>query len=187
VKDGDLAAISSPLDFLGLNYYSRAVMKAGPDNKPMDAKTVPSDELTDMGWEVYPQGLQESLLRVHREYEPQKIYIAENGAAFDYPVDAEGRIADTKRVSYLREHLLAAHRAIADGVPLAGYFTWSLMDNFEWGYGYKKKFGLFAVDFATQERSPKDSALWYRDVVAANAVEDASAPTSQGEFRAFDP
>ena len=186
VNDGDLAAISTPIDFLGFNYYSRAVMKAGPDGRPVDAKTVPPDELTDMGWEVYPQGLYESLMRVHRAYGPRTIYIAENGAAYDYPVDAEGRIADPKRVTYLREHLLAARQAIAEGVPLEGYFNWSLMDNFEWGFGYTKRFGLFGVDFETQQRIPKDSAFWYRDVAAANAVDDAFTPSIQGESRVID-
>jgi beta-glucosidase len=187
VKSGDLSAISTPLDFLGMNYYSRAVMKAGPDVWPVDAKTTPPEELTDMGWEVYPDGLEESLLRIHREYGASAIYIAENGAAYDYPVDAAGHIADVKRIDYLREHLLAARRAIAGGVPLLGYFAWSLLDNFEWGYGYEKRFGLFGVDFETQERIPKDSAFWYRDVVATNAVEDATPQSLQGVSRAFDP
>ncbi len=184
VEDGDMAAIATPIDFLGINYYSRNVMEAGPDGKPRDAKSVPKEELTDMGWEVYPEGLYDSLMRVHNEYGPKKIYIAENGAAYDYPVDTEGRIADTKRVTYLRDHFLAARRAMEDGVPLAGYFVWSLMDNFEWGFGFTKRFGLYGVDFATQERIPKDSAFWYRDVTAANAVDDAFAPTTRGESRA---
>jgi len=186
VMDGDMAAISTPLDFLGLNYYSRNVMKAGPDGKPADAKTVPADELTDMGWEVFPEGLYDSLLRVHQDYKPRKIYIAENGAAYDNPVDPEGRIADPKRITYLREHLLAARRAITDGVPLEGYFHWSLMDNFEWGFGFTKRFGLFGVDFETQKRIPKDSAFWYRDVLAANGVDEISTSTSRGEPRASD-
>ena len=186
VKPGDMGAIAAPLDFLGLNYYSRNLMQAGPDGKPIAAKAAPPAELTDMGWEVYPEGLYDSLLRVHRDYAPAKIYIAENGAAYDYPVDEEGRIADPKRVTYLHEHLLAAQRAIGEGVPLEGYFHWSLMDNFEWGYGFTKRFGLFGVDFETQERIPKDSAYWYRDVLAANGVDDTVPPTTRGESRAFD-
>ncbi len=152
----------------------------------MDAKTAPAEELTDMGWEVFPQGLYDGLMRVHRDYQPRKIYIAENGAAYDYPTDADGRIADPKRIAYLREHLLAARRAIADGVPLKGYFAWSLMDNFEWGFGYTKRFGLFGVDYETQQRLPKDSAFWYRDVAAANAITDTPPPMTEGESRAFD-
>ncbi len=186
VQDGDMAAIAAPLDFLGFNYYSRALMKAGPDGRPTDAKTTPADELTDMGWEVYPEGLYDGLMRVHRDYAPRKIYITENGAAYTDPVDAAGRIADARRIAYLRGHLLAARRAVADGAPLAGYFTWSLMDNFEWGLGYGKRFGLFAVEDETRRRIPKDSAFWYRDVVAANAVDDTDNPTTRGESRAFD-
>jgi len=186
VERGDMAAIAAPLDFLGLNYYSRNLMKADPDGKPVAAKAVPSEELTDMGWEVYPEGLFDSLLRVNRDYAPNKIYIAENGAAYDYPLDEKGRIADPKRVTYLREHLLAARRAIGEGVPLKGYFHWSLMDNFEWGYGFTKRFGLFGVDFETQQRIPKESAFWYRDVVTANGVVDTVPSTTRGESRAFD-
>ena len=185
VQDGDMAAISTPLDFLGLNYYSRNVMKAGPDGKPQ-AVAAPAEKSTDMGWEVYPEGMYDSLMRVHREYGPSRIFIAESGAAYDYPTDAAGRIADPKRVTYLRDHFLAARRAMADGVPLAGYFVWSLMDNFEWGFGYSKKFGLYGIDSETRQRNPKDSAFWYREVMAANAVDDTFQPPAQGESRAFD-
>jgi len=184
--DGDLAAISGPLDFLGLNYYSRVVMQAGADNRPVAVTPGPPEELTEMGWEAYPQGLQESLMRIHRDYGPRTIYITENGAAYDDAVDSEGRITDTRRITYVREHLLAARRAMMQGVPLAGYFVWSLLDNFEWGYGYGKRFGLFAVDPGTRQRIPKASAGWYRAVVAANAVADDTVPLSEGESRASD-
>ncbi len=195
VQDGDMLAIAAPLDFLGLNYYSRVVMKGGADGRPKDLKVAPPHELTDMGWEVYPQGLYESLLRVHRDYGPREIYITENGAAYDYSVDSLDRIADTKRIEYLRAHLSEAHRAIEDGVPLKGYFLWSLLDNFEWGFGYKKKFGIFSVDFDSQQRLPKDSAHYYKEVVSANAVVEipaklAAASTStqtRGESRETDP
>ncbi len=186
VQDGDMKAISAPLDFLGFNYYNRTIMKAGPDGKREAIQVVAPEELTDMGWEVYPQGLHAGLVRVHRDYQPKKIYIAENGAAYDYPVNAAGRIVDTKRISYLREHLQAAHQAIADGVPLAGYFAWSLLDNFEWAYGYTKRFGLIGVDYQTQQRIPKDSAHWYRDVAAANGITDVPPPMTQGESRVLD-
>ncbi|MBN2170098.1 MAG: beta-glucosidase [Candidatus Krumholzibacteriota bacterium] len=187
VMDGDMAAIAAPLDFLGVNYYSRVVMKAGPDGRPVAENPAPPGERTDMGWEVYPRGLHESLARIHRDYAPRRIYITENGAAYDDPADAAGRIADGRRIAYLRDHLLAARRAIADGVPLAGYFAWSLMDNFEWGYGYTKRFGLFAVEDETRRRVPKDSAFWYHDLVSANAVDDSSSPTIHGDSHAFDP
>jgi len=172
VREGDLRAIAVPLDFLGVNYYSRTVVRADSAGEPVAVRMVPKRELTDMGWEVFPQGLHAMLLRLEREYRPSKIYITENGAAYTDEADATGRIADERRIGYLRGHLVAASRAIADGVPLAGYFTWSLLDNFEWAHGYAKRFGLFHVDFATQRRRPKDSAHWYRQVVAANAVDD---------------
>jgi beta-glucosidase len=187
VQDADLAAIATPLDFLGVNYYSRAVMRAGPKGRPVAVIDVPDEELTDMGWEVYPEGLHTSLLRIYREYWSGPTYITENGAAYTYPAHPDGSINDPKRIDYLREHLLAAHRAMADGVPLRGYFLWSLLDNFEWGLGYEKRFGVFAVDAASQRRTPKESAYWYRDVVAARAVADTSPAANQGEHRALDP
>ena len=170
VQEGDLRCIASPMDFLGVNYYSRVVVRAGPGGEPVAVQRVPRDECTEMGWEVYPQGLHDLLVRLDRDYQPQKIYVTENGAAFPDAVDAAGQIPDLRRIEFLHEHFKAAHRALVDGVPLAGYFVWSLLDNFEWAYGYTKRFGLFWVDFATQKRMPKDSAFWFRDVVAANAV-----------------
>ncbi|MDX2474305.1 MAG: family 1 glycosylhydrolase, partial [Candidatus Krumholzibacteria bacterium] len=186
VQDGDLATISAPLDFLGLNYYSRNVMRKDEEGKRVAVQLAPKEELTDMGWEVFPEGFYRSLMTVHRDYCPSKIYITENGAAYDYPPNAEGRIADTKRIRYFRDHLLAVQRAIESGVPVKGYFAWSQMDNFEWGLGFEKKFGLYAVDAETQERTAKDSAHWYRDVVAANAVDAPDTPTTQGESRELD-
>jgi beta-glucosidase len=180
VREGDLRAIAVPLDFLGVNYYSRTVVRADSAGEPVALRVVPKQELTDMGWEVFPQGLHSMLLRIEREYRPPKIYITENGAAYTDEADATGRIPDVRRIEYLRGHLVAASRAIAAGVPLAGYFTWSLLDNFEWAHGYARRFGLFDVDFATQRRRPKDSAHWYRQVVAASAVDDlAQQPLSR--------
>ena len=176
VRPGDLEAIAAPLDFLGVNYYSRTVVRAGPGGEPVAVKMAPRRDLTDMGWEVYPQGLHDILMRVRRDYHPRRIHITENGAAFRDKPDARGRIADTRRVDYLRDHLAAARQAIADGVPLAGYFAWSLLDNFEWAHGHAKRFGLIRVDPATQERTPKDSAHWYRQVAAAGAVDDLVQP-----------
>ena len=140
-----------------------------------------------MGWEVYPDGLRASLARVHRDYGPPRLYVTENGAAFPDPAPRDGRIADPRRVVYLREHLLAVRRAIVeDRVPVAGYFVWSLLDNFEWGFGYTKPFGLYGVDFQSQRRILKDSAMWYRDAAAANAVVAIADPSSQGESHAVD-
>lgn len=170
VHEGDLAAIAVPTDFLGINYYSRAVLKAGPEGRPVGVPQAPPEELTEMGWEVRPQGFFDVLTRVARDYAPKQVYVTENGAAFVDPPAVDGVIADPRRVDYLRTHLLAAQRAIEAGVPLAGYFAWSLMDNWEWAEGYTKRFGLYAVDFESQQRTAKHSARFYRDVVAAHAV-----------------
>ncbi len=174
VCDGDMQAIAAPLDFLGVNYYSRVVVRADGNGEPVAVPVAPEEELTDMGWEVFPQGLYDLLVRLTRDYRPPKIYITENGAAYPDASDGGGRIADRRRVDYLRSHLVAANRALADGVPLGGYFVWSLLDNFEWAFGYTKRFGLYKVDFATQQRSPRDSAFWYRDVAIARALDDGA-------------
>ncbi|MBI5168392.1 MAG: beta-glucosidase [Candidatus Eisenbacteria bacterium] len=170
VHDGDLRTIAVPADFLGINYYSRAVVKAGPDGEPVGVPQAPPEQLTEMGWEVWPQGFFDVLTRLTRDYAPKQIHVTENGAAFADPPASDGVVADPRRVDYLRTHLLAAQRAIEAGVPLAGYFAWSLMDNWEWAEGYTKRFGLYAVDFESQQRTAKHSARFYRDVVAAHAV-----------------
>jgi beta-glucosidase len=123
-----------------------------------------------MGWEIYPHGLYRVLCRLHFDYQVPKLYVTENGASYSDGPDAGGRVRDERRVRYLQDHLAAAHRAIESGVPLAGYFIWSLMDNFEWAKGYTQRFGLVWIDYQTQQRIPKDSALWYHDVIARNAV-----------------
>ncbi|GAB3436149.1 GH1 family beta-glucosidase [Phycicoccus ginsengisoli] len=161
VRDGDLERIAAPLDFLGVNYYTRHVVVPGafPGTVAVDfqGRGLPR---TAMGWEVDPDGLFDILTRVTRDYGELPLVMTENGAAFDDVVDG-GRVHDEERVSFLRDHLDAGRRALAAGVPLAGYFAWSLMDNFEWGEGYAKRFGLVHVDFTTQERTVKDSGRWY--------------------------
>ena len=157
VAPGDMAAIRQPLDFLGVNYYSRNVSGTGTSLGPVES----GKEVTDMGWEVYPGGLTELLLRLDADYRLPPLYITENGAAYrDRLVD--GRVADADRVRYLHRHIAALADALEAGVDVRGYFVWSLLDNFEWADGYSKRFGLFFVDYATQRRTPKDSALWYR-------------------------
>ncbi|MDP8998606.1 MAG: GH1 family beta-glucosidase [Myxococcota bacterium] len=183
VRAGDMRQIAVATDFIGINYYNRYVARSDAlpeaENAPRRVFVAPEKEHTAIGWEVYPQGMFEVLMRVHLEYRPDKIYVTENGASYaDGPDDqqaAEGRagktrIADAKRVRFFRDHLLAARRAIDAGVPLAGYFAWSLMDNYEWNHGYTQRFGLCWVDYKTQERMPKDSALWYQDVIEENSV-----------------
>jgi beta-glucosidase len=174
VQAGDLEAMAAPLDFLGVNYYTRGVVRssvvAEAENAP---RTVfPNPERTEMGWEVYPEGLYELLGRVHFDYRFPALYVTENGAAYPDQIGPDGQVDDPSRVAFLREHLAAAARAIAAGVPLRGYFAWSLMDNFEWAHGYSKRFGLIYVDYPTQRRVLKTSAHWYRQVIAANAVVD---------------
>ncbi len=160
VHDGDLAAIAAPLDFLGLNYYSRKVVSAAGAWQPgSDGLAV-----TDMGWEVFPRGLTELLLRLHRDYPLPPLYVMENGAAFRDAV-VDGTVHDGERVAYLAAHIAAAGDALAQGVPLVGYTVWSLLDNFEWASGLAKRFGIVHVDYATQRRTWKDSGRWYRDFV----------------------
>jgi beta-glucosidase len=181
VLHGDLAAIRAPLDFLGLNYYSRNVLSGvpGPGGEPAPRSVPqgPPEARTDMGWEVWPQGLEDVLRRVHQEYQPARIYVTENGAAYGEGPNGDGRVHDERRRAFIEGHLRALRRAIAAGVPVAGYYHWSLLDNFEWGHGFTKRFGLVHVDYATQRRTLKDSAQYYRAVVAANAVpDDAPSP-----------
>jgi len=164
-RDGDLDAVSAPLDFLGINNYSRFIVAAGPDGP----RTVgnPEAQHTDMGWEVYPDGLHDVLVRVARDYEPAAIYITENGAAFPDVRVHDGHVHDVERTAYLESYIGAVARAIGGGAPVKGYFVWSLLDNFEWGFGYSKRFGIVYVDFPTLERVPKDSFYWYRELLAS--------------------
>ena len=161
VRAGDMEAIAQPLDFLGINYYSRALSSASGPVQEKD-QTYPK---TDMGWEIYPDGLRELLLTLRREYALPPTYVTENGGAFP-DAFADGRIRDKDRIDYLATHIQAVGQALAAGVPMAGYMVWSLMDNFEWASGYAKRFGIVHVDYATLQRTLKDSALWYRDLMS---------------------
>ncbi len=181
VRDGDLPTIATPIDWLGINYY-RGYHVAGtplPGSEPAgpdwlgapDVHFVPDTAAprTDSGWEVQPARLTECLLRVHRDYRQIPLYITENGAAYPDAVIG-GDIADTDRIAFLDSHLRAAYEAIEAGVDLRGYFYWSLLDNFEWAEGYSKRFGLVHVDYETQQRIPKQSALWYARAIALNGL-----------------
>jgi beta-glucosidase len=174
VEADDLDAIAVPINFLGVNYYSREVVRSTkiPKNENAPRSVSPNPNRTDMGWEVYPEGLHALLGRLHFDYRFPAFYVTENGAAYRDRLGDDGRVEDPLRIRYLKEHLLAAAQAIAAGVPLRGYFAWSLMDNFEWAHGYSKRFGLIYVDYPTQRRVPKASASWYRRIIAANAVVD---------------
>lgn len=162
VQEGDFDIIRQPIDFLGCNYYFRSWCSADNPPKPMPGE----HGFTDMGWEIYPQGLPELLLKLKDEYDLPPIYITENGmAAPDVVVD--GQVHDAERIAFVRGHLEALHAAMKQGVDVKGYFLWSLLDNFEWNSGYAKRFGIVHVDYATQKRTLKDSALWYREFLAA--------------------
>jgi beta-glucosidase len=162
VEPGDMAHIATPLDYLGVNYYSRHVASADGSFDPRKSGL----PLTAMEWEIYPRGLTGLLTTLHHEYTLPPVYITENGAAFHDRME-DGSVHDTDRTDYLRSHIAAVADALDRGVPVAGYLVWSLMDNFEWSSGYAKRFGIVHVDYATQQRTPKDSALWYRDFVRA--------------------
>jgi beta-glucosidase len=157
VQPGDLATIAQANDFLGVNYYTRNFSSCG---NPWDVAST-GNTVTDMGWEVYPQGLTELLCRLHNDYQPHRLWVTENGAAFKDQM-INGVVDDAQRLAYIRDHIAATHEAMATGVPVGAYFAWSLMDNFEWASGYAKRFGLVYVDFETQQRTFKNSALWYQ-------------------------
>jgi beta-glucosidase len=166
VRDGDLARISAPVDFVGINNYSRTVARADRDGGEPVVEVPAGAPVTATGWEIYPDALYEVLVRLHREYGVGSLYVTESGAAFDDEREPDGRVDDPDRVSYLEGYLDAALRARAEGIPLEGYFVWSLLDNFEWAEGYSKRFGIVHVDFDTLERVPKSSFFWYRDRIA---------------------
>jgi len=179
IEPGDLETAAAATDFLGVNYYSNRFVRAvSADVDGLGVSGLKAEELvragyevTEMGWPVMPDGLRELLVRLHRDYRMPAIYVTENGAAFADVVEGTGadrRVRDERRVAYLREHFAAARRAISEGVPLRGYFVWSLMDNFEWTFGYSRRFGIVYVDFQTQERILKDSARYLQQVIAAN-------------------
>ncbi|PVC80353.1 GH1 family beta-glucosidase [Streptomyces sp. CS131] len=175
LQPGDLETIAAPLDWLGLNYYFRQIVTADPDGTAPHARqvSVPGARLTHMDWEVHAEGLEQLLLRLTEEYGVQRIYVTENGSAYEDVVAADGSVHDPERVRYLEEHLAACARAVAGGAPLAGYFAWSLMDNFEWAYGYDKRFGLVHVDYATQRRTVKSSGLRYAELIREHAARRA--------------
>ncbi len=183
VQDGDAEVIAAPIDVLGINYYTRTVVRATDGQgapHPDAAAWVGSEHsvepvkrgfpTTEMGWEIDAPGLYDVLTRVQREYGPKPLYVTENGAAFDDTVAADGTVPDADRIAYLDGHFRAARQAIDDGVDLRGYFVWSLLDNFEWAAGYAKRFGLVHVDYDTQVRTVKDSGRWFAGVTRGNGV-----------------
>jgi len=190
VLPGDLAIIHQPIDFLGVNYYSTATVRMwdgvgsrqnADGHKDVGGSPWPGSEhveflvqdgpYTAMGWNIAPDGLEELLVALHEAHPGVPLVITENGAAFDDTVD-DGRVDDAERVDYLRRHFTAAHRAIERGVDLRGYLVWSLLDNFEWGYGFSKRFGIVHVDYDTQVRTVKESGRWLARLIARHVIPD---------------
>ncbi|HCP72942.1 MAG TPA: beta-glucosidase [Actinobacteria bacterium] len=166
IHSGDMELIAQDLDFLGVNFYFRQTVAADQNSKPLPIRSVNRENVkkTAMNWEVHPQAFEEILLRISKEYSPKAIYITENGSAWNDEV-INGEIIDDERIDYLVRHLDAMRSARSQGAPILGYFAWSFLDNFEWAYGYEKRFGLIYVDYKTQTRTPKKSALFYRQLL----------------------
>jgi beta-glucosidase len=176
IQDDDLAQISRPIDFLGLNFYNTVVVGFDPGGGYLKCqvshKTLPMSGYTEMGWGIYPAGLLATLLYFKERVKNLKLYVTENGCAASDQPDGNGFVADRDRIEYLRAYLVAAHQAIQAGVNLQGYFYWSLMDNFEWASGFSKTFGLVRIDYQSLARLPKKSFSWYRAVIARNGLEE---------------
>ncbi|MFZ5817055.1 MAG: GH1 family beta-glucosidase [Bacillota bacterium] len=179
IANGDMQLISQPIDFLGLNYYTRAVCQADPSSPFFGIRTLPpTAPVTDQNWEIVPDCLRQLLIRIEQDWtRGLPLYIHENGCAMPDVLGPDGRVHDTGRLQYLRDHFAAAHAAIQAGVNLKGFYVWSLLDNFEWAWGYEKRFGIVYVDYPTQRRILKDSALWYRDVIRQNGWSDGEQAT----------
>ena len=166
LHDGDLETIAQPIDFLGVNFYRPNLVAADDAGGVLGLREVEREgEQTAMGWVIVPEALTELLLRLARDYGDLPLLITENGAAFEDSLD-NGSVDDEQRLEYLREHIAAVEAARDQGVDIRGYYVWSLLDNFEWEWGYAQRFGIVYVDYETQRRIPKRSALWYRDLIA---------------------
>lgn len=170
VREGDLQTAARPIDFLGLNFYHRAVVRSNPSVQPLELESAPAHIVTANRKEVTPAALFEMLVRLSQDYPGIPVMVTENGVAFEDPEPAAGVVEDPRRVEYFRTHLREVKRAIDAGVDVRGYYAWTLLDNFEWEKGYDIRFGIYWVDFETQQRVPKRSALWYRDFIARNGA-----------------
>ncbi len=171
IAAGDMAAMTAPLDFLGVNYYSRKIVHDPAGSMGTIINRPNPINMMARAWEVAPQALVELMQWLRRDYDFPAYLISENGATYD-DVVWEGRVHDLQRIDYIKQHLAVLPGLIAEGIPLKGYFCWSLMDNFEWATGTRDRFGLAYTDFATQQRIVKDSGYWYSRVIKANAVVD---------------
>ncbi|HET9109313.1 MAG TPA: GH1 family beta-glucosidase [Ktedonobacterales bacterium] len=168
IQPNDMATIATPTDFLGINYYTRNIVRAGRDALALPEVVTPGGALTDMDWEVYPQGLRDLLVHVHQTYKPPRIFVTENGAAYPDTLLPDGSVHDPDRTRYLQLHFDATREAIAAGAPVEGFFVWSFLDNFEWAKGYRPRFGVVYVDYPTQARHIKDSGRFLAEVAATN-------------------
>jgi beta-glucosidase len=178
IRDGDLRRISNEIDFLGVNYYTRSVVKH-VQNGVLNYEEVPGnpENETAMGWQICPQALYDLMFRLRREYTQLPIYITENGAAFDDVLTDDRQVHDIRRIDYIKTHLTKIAEANAQGANIQGYFLWSLLDNFEWACGYSKRFGIVYVDFKTLARYAKDSASWYGEVIRIRTIDEHAAPS----------
>ena len=172
VRTGDLAAIRQPIDFLGVNYYSRMHQQPDPQGLFGTGYGAPPEgtRRTGMDWPIEPDGLAEMLIELKQSYGNPPVYVTENGADFPETVGPRGMVEDRERIAFIRDHLLAARKVIEEGVDLRGWFVWTLLDNFEWAEGYRRRFGLVQVDRGTLARTPKASYYWYADVIRRNGV-----------------
>lgn len=168
IKPGDMQTIAEETDLLGINYYTRFPASAPQEGEKRKEKKLV--QRTDIGWELYPQGLYEVLERINRDYHPKQLMITENGASYSDGPDENGKVHDQRRIDYLQTHLHEVWKAIQAGMPVSAYLLWSFMDNFEWAYGYSQRFGIVYVDFSTQKRYIKDSAYWYSQVIKRNGL-----------------
>ena len=173
-QEGDMKTICQPLDFYGVNVYSGSTVRAGPDGKPVAVPPPPGAPITTFRWLIYPESLYWGPKFLHERYR-LPIVVTENGMSNVDFVDLDGRVQDPQRIDFTRRYLLQVQRAIKDGVKIDGYFHWSIMDNFEWAEGYKERFGMVHVDYVTQKRTPKESALWYKKIIASNGGSLAAA------------
>jgi beta-glucosidase len=174
IKANDMETIKAPLDFIGINLYSRAVVAHEPNDHHLAAKQIRggSEEVTDFGWEVVPEALSQMVLRIAKDYPGLPIYITENGCSFADGPGPDGRVNDQRRISFMRRYLAELNRAIRQGADVRGYFTWTLTDNFEWAEGLTgQRFGIVWCDFKTQNRIIKESGRWYGKVARSNALD----------------
>jgi beta-glucosidase len=171
IASGDMESIAAPIDFLGMNFYMRRLFSASTEGLGWNERLARDDQdATEMGWAIVPEAMAEQLARLRADYPAIPLYITENGMADRDVVGADGAVHDSRRIDYIRRHLQVVEEAIAAGSDLRGYFVWSWMDNFEWGFGYRPRFGLVHVDFETQARTLKDSARWYAEVIRTNGA-----------------